>query len=79
MTWKFGSCSSGQLYGKNEEFVERCCLKPGEHTLMCKESSGAYWSGAFIEIQGHKYCDDFTGYNAMRKVTILGIDMNFFL
>ena len=28
-----------------------------------------------MEIEGHRYCDDFIGYRAMRRVTILGIDI----
>ena len=75
--WDLGSCSSAQSYSGPKQYTERCCLAPGEYTLTCKAGEGINWRGGFMEIQRHKYCDDFIGYKAMQKVTISGIDMNF--
>ena len=75
-SWKFGSCHSSLLYGYNKQYTERCCLAPAlEYTLICKMVNGFGWGDGFMEIEGHRYCDDFIGYRAMRRVTILGIDI----
>ena len=86
VSWNFGSCSSTQRYTDNKQYTERCCLAPGEYTLICNDwlwlangsegYGGSGWSGGFMEIQGNKYCDDFIGYKAMRKVNVSGIDMS---
>ena len=58
-----------------EYTVQRCCLSPKTYDLTCrdtyeKEMDG--WNGGAIEIQGHKYCDDFIEKSVKRKVTIRG-------
>ena len=76
-SWNFGSCCNVQKYEFNDQYTERCCLAPGEYTLTCKTSYGNGWPGGFMEIQGHRYCDDFRGYKAMRRVKISGIGVTF--
>ena len=76
IAWSIGSLSGGP-YGDNTNYTERYCLAPGEYTLTCRNQVARGWFGGFLEIQGHKYCQDFLEYTAMRKITILGIDMNF--
>ena len=55
--------------------IQRCCLSPKTYDLTCrdtfeKEMDG--WNGGAIEIQGHKYCDDFVEKSVKRKVAIQG-------
>ena len=60
------------MYSGN--YTQRCCLKPGKHTLTCyttDESLG--WEGAKITIDGHIFCDDFITYRAMREIIVTGI------
>ena len=46
-----------------------------EYTLNCKDSYGD--SPRSIEIQGHKYCEDYKkGFDKTEQVTITGIDMD---
>ena len=51
---------------------ERCCITPGYHILTCHNEKGPFgWGKSSIEIQGQRYCDDFVGFEAMRKVLVL--------
>ena len=72
--WELGSCFGLQEYDYLKTmFVERCCLPSGDHTLIChnkKDSKG--WGDSSIEIQGQRYCDDFIGWKAMRKISVVG-------
>ena len=60
ISWSLGTCSSVENYYSNTEYIEECCLNTDEFTLKCKDSFGDGWQGGFIEIQGTKYCEDFT-------------------
>ena len=42
---------------------------------MCIRDSG--WKQGFIVINGERYCDDFIGYKAMRRVIVNGNLSNF--
>ena len=53
-------------------YVERCCLHPGIYVLSCYDDRNEGWNNAYLDILGHRYCDDFLGYKAMRRVTIPG-------
>ena len=72
--WQLGSCANGSpSYEMNSTYTkyERCCLTPGYHTLTCHNEKGPFgWGKSFIEIQGQRYCDDFVGFKAMRRVNI---------
>ena len=61
-SWTFGSCSSSQTYGNNEEYTEECCQPPGSYDLDCKCSYGDGWHGGYIQIgdSEEKLCLDFT-------------------
>ena len=76
-SWTLGSCSGTYGYQREREkqYIERCCLKPGEYTLSCQNanSKNSGWNGGSIEIQGQKYCDDFIGRRVMRQVEIKGM------
>ena len=78
----YGPCTFAAGHEKENtdstKYVERCCLSPKEYTLTCRDSQKRGWQGGYIEIQGHKHCQDFfVGYTARRKLTVLGGDLNF--
>ena len=70
--WALGSCNFDLGYVGDRTYTEMCCLPPGQHTLTCKSSYGVGWTYGFLEINGHRFCDDFTGYKAMRALNIAG-------
>ena len=53
------SCQSNGGYGNNAEYTEQCCLEPGEYIFVCKDSHGDGWHGAYIEVNGEKYCESY--------------------
>ena len=79
LTWEFSSCSSKDMsLTQNSTHFHRCCLKPGYYTLECGNIFGPYgWGSSSITILGQRYCDDFVGYKAMRKIGVFGIFSNF--
>ena len=72
--WTLGPCSTSVTYNNGNPIMEPdCCLAPGNHTLTCyniREPHG--WKKGFIVINGERYCDDFIGYKAMRRIMING-------
>ena len=76
--WNFGSCHSSEGYTRYaSQYTERCCLAEGqEYVLACQTSLPGGWKDGFVEVQGHKYCDDFITSKAMYKIEILGKYVN---
>ena len=74
--WKIGSCYGPQRIAKYKAksiYFDRCCLRPGIYTLVCKNDKGPYgWGNSSLEILGQRYCDDFVGYKGLRRVAIAG-------
>ena len=74
--WQLGECNGNETkYDNFKTYFEKCCLKFAQHTLTCinkKYPSG--WDFGYIEIQGHRYCDDFMSYRMMQRITIRSID-----
>ena len=74
--WKLESCYGPKLgwkYAPNETHYDRCCLLVGQYTLTCVNRQSNYgWGNASLEIDGKRYCDDFVGFKAMRRVSVLG-------
>ena len=71
ISWSLGTCFGSQEYKRDTLYISRCCLLPGKYTLECKNENRAVgWSHGFIEFQGLRYCDDFTGLKALRTVEI---------
>ena len=74
--WQIGSCYGNYPYESSNTYIESCCLLPAQYTLSCWNddpyNGNLGWGNAAIEIQGQKYCDDFIGRKAHRKVSILG-------
>ena len=74
--WTLGPCHGPRLgwnYSPNKIHFEKCCLVPGNYTLTCTNLQSKYgWGNVIFEIDGNRYCDDFVGFKAMRKVFAKG-------
>ena len=75
ISWSLGSCTSDDDYEISDNLgytlnVVRCCLAPGEHILTCKAASRMTWLTGYILIDGRKYCNDFIGLKAFRRLQI---------
>ena len=82
ISWSVGSCkSSGKGYPyqcsanggypNNQEFVEHCCLQQGVYNVSCYDCSGDSWGeGAYLDINGKKYCENFTGNSQETKLNL---------
>ena len=72
--WTLGPCSTSVTYNNGNPIKEPdCCLAPGNHTLTCYNTRKPHgWKQGFIVINGERYCDDFIGYKAMRRVIVNG-------
>ena len=86
--WNIGSCSSVNIYpdvvypdNRNlnaktqlmRTMTRSCWLTPGDHVLECyNKDYSKGWPNAYIEIQGHRYCDDFVSIKAFRRIRIAG-------
>ena len=72
--WTLGTCSPSFEYTNGKVFKEKdCCLAAGNHTLTCYNTRQPHgWKKGFIVINGERYCDDFIGYKAMRRIIIKG-------
>ena len=72
--WKLGTCGGtvkSHKDGRPNFYIQRCCLKAGKYTLTCVNRKNPYgWGQGYIEIQGHRYCNDFMSYRMMQKITI---------
>ena len=74
MKWTFGTCSSARIYNDFTDYIERCCVAPGKHSLTCLNTENPEgWKGGYLEIQGRRHCDDFMSFKAMRKIWIEGV------
>lgn len=72
--WWLGKCEkAGPPYAQYKKYIQWCCLKPQQHILTCINKKYPYgWGDGYIEIQGHRYCDDFMSHKLMQKVIIKG-------
>ena len=59
-SWTVGACTSARGYQNSQTYTESCCLDAGSYKLTCDDSYKDGWHGGFIEIQGKRYCEDFT-------------------
>ena len=69
-----GSCYGPKWeldYEKRNKIYDRCCLPEGRYTLTCKNTKSVYgWGDSIFEINGERYCDDFVGFKAMRRISV---------
>ena len=80
LDWELGSCYGPKSLEKGtimdygyESYFDRCCLPSGRHVLICHNRLGPFgWGESSIEILGHRYCNDFVGYKALRKLELSG-------
>ena len=74
LSWRIGHCNSGKyqhfLGGSLYINTYRCCLTPGKHILTCKAGGQFHWRQGYVLLQGRKYCQDFIGFTALRRITI---------
>ena len=79
VNWNIGSCSNttyiSNIDAGSEVNVDRCCIKKGDYILSCKSNNQHSWKQGYLEIQGRKYCNDFVGYRALRRIKILGFPL----
>lgn len=54
-----GCNSAGQIYGDYDVYYTDCCVEDGTHELLCSDVYGDGWNGAFMEIDGNVYCQNF--------------------
>ena len=73
-SWSLGHCSQSQKWVGPGTYIERCCLFKGVHTLTCKTNRDKNdWSTNVVQILGHRFCEDFVGYEAAMAINITGI------
>ena len=73
ISWNFPGCDGTSSYERNQKYTKVCDIIPGKHTLTCKNDDGFGWNGAFIEIEGREYCNDFnSGYEKKIEIFIIG-------
>ena len=71
ISWSLGPCSSSQAYTSRSTrtFVERCCIVPGRYMLLCQSPRSGYVG--YLDIEGHKFCNNFVGFEEMDIVSVL--------
>ena len=81
LMWWLGTCgSNGFMYENYKKYIFRCCLGPGQHTLTCINKQNPYgWGDGHIEIQGHRYCNDFISYRLIQQIMIRSMIIMIFL
>ena len=70
--WELGSCSPAERYTKPGVYTTKCCTSPENHILTCKNSDTGGWRDSFLEINGHKFCDDTSGFATRVRLNISG-------
>ena len=76
-TWLLGNCSQSQKWRGPGTYSESCCLSKGVHTLTCKTSRAKNdWSNNVVMFMGHRFCEDFVGYEAVFSINISGAFIN---
>ena len=78
ISWEFGNCfgptsSQPNPYQSDTTYDDiECCQSLGSYILLCRDSYGDGWHGGYIEIDGTKYCEDFTsGHTSNGKVVTI--------
>ena len=79
-TWELGPCVPSHAFDYDfSEYTEKCCVPNGNYLLSCivKDQSSSGWlTNTFVRIGRHKFCDDFPGYNALRAIHVLGMNLH---
>ena len=73
-TWSLGNCAQSQKWIGPGTYTESCCLSKGVHTLTCKtDRAKSDWSSNVVIVMGHRFCEDFVGYQAVVSLNISGV------
>ena len=79
-TWELGPCVPSHAFDYDVfEYTEKCCVPNGNYLLSCnvKDRSSSGWlTNSFVRIGRHKFCDDIPGYNALRAINVLGMNIH---
>ena len=70
-SWTFGDCSSSEVYNDDQTYYQECCQTEGEYSLICEDKYGDGWHGGYIEVDGKKWCEDFTSGHAQEQSIVL--------
>lgn len=60
ISWTVGSCYSDRQYSSQSQYSQNCCQPEGDWPVSCSDSYGDGWHGGYIEIDGERFCEDFT-------------------
>ena len=72
--WSFGNCSASHRWVGPGTYAEKCCLSEGIHLLTCKTTRHRNdWSTNVVMMFGHRFCEDFVGYEDVIALNITGI------
>jgi len=78
VTWDLAGvsgCDSGNLYFGDNGFYEfECCIPDGSFTLNCQDSYHDGWHNGYLEIEGHKFCDDFQNGHTMTETVTFPLE-----
>ena len=59
--------------GALEPRWKKCCLPDGNHVVTCRTSRNKQdWSNNVLLISGHRFCEDFVGYEAAIDIDVSG-------
>ena len=72
-SWLLGHCSISHKWLGPGSYTEKCCISEGVHILTCStKRSTNDWSLNGLTILGHRFCDDFVGYETAMAINISG-------
>ena len=60
ISWTVGNCRNDQQYASESNYTQDCCQPEGDWPVTCTDSYGDGWHGGFIEIDGERFCENFT-------------------
>jgi len=52
-------CVSEDPYPSHTVINQKCCLPPGEHSLLCIDSFEDGWTGGYLKVNGKTFCKNF--------------------
>ena len=55
-----GPCTSNEEYTNDMKYTQKCCLAVGNYNITCTDDFGDGWHDGYLEINGIKYCEDFS-------------------
>ena len=66
-------CKGTTEHKNTKTYIAECIIVPGNYTLKCMAIDHHGWAGGFIEINGKKYCNDFSELETHEDIIISGI------